>query len=182
MGAISQPEPVKLFVGMIASEPATFDECRVLLVERLGPVGIASDVFDFDFTDYYRDEMGEGLKRRFLSFERLISPEDLAGIKVFTNSIEDATARADSSGRSRRTVNLDPGYLASSKIVLASTKNFSHRIYLSRGIRAEITLQYMGGEFHSLPWTFPDYKGETYRPFFHEVRKKYRRQMQARKP
>ncbi len=173
MGGIAKPEPVKLFAGMIAREDGPFDECRRRLVERYGPVDIASDVFDFDFTDYYRDEMGENLRRRFLSFERLIDPADIAGIKIHANSIEDEFA----SGPGNRRVNIDPGYIESSKIVLASTKNFSHRIYLQKGIWAEVTLQYVRGGFRALPWTFPDYKGETYHRFFKAVREKCRNQI-----
>jgi len=175
MGGISSSEPVKLFVGMISRDEGLFDENRSRLVRRCGPVDIASEIFDFDYTEYYRDEMGEGLKRRFISFERLMDPADIASIKLHTNSIEDETASAPG----RRRVNLDPGYLELSKIVLASTKNFSHRIYLHSGIWAEVTLQYVHGGFRTLPWTFPDYGGGRYDGFFRELREKYHAQIKT---
>ena len=69
-----------------------------------------------------------------------------------------------------RPVNLDPGIIEPSKLVLASTKNFSHRIYIGDGMYAELTLSFCRGKWQSFPYTFPDYKEERYHDFLSKVR------------
>ena len=154
---------------------------------NFGPVDLESDIFNFDYTDYYAKEMGPGLVRKFFSFARLISPEDLAGIKLKTNEIEEDFARPvrglASNGARRgeakvaRPINLDPGYLTSAKVVLATAKDYSHRIYLKGGIYAEATLRYFKGAYQPWPWTYPDYKSPEYLSFFHRLRKIYLAQL-----
>jgi len=129
MADARDPEPVKLLVGMLSAFPETFDACQAELVRRCGPVDLRSDLLPFDFTDYYHREMGCSLTRRFLAFERLIDPGRLAEIKLTANAIERSLAGC---GRwpVPRPVNLDPGYVAPTKLVLASCKDYSHRVYL----------------------------------------------------
>ena len=112
--------------------------------------------------------MGDGLKKQFFSFEKPVMPDQLADIKNSTNEIESGY-----SVNGKRTVNLDPGYLEESKMILASTKNFSHRIYLKDGIWAELTLSYANGKFVTHPWTYPDYQTELAYDFLSKVREKY---------
>ncbi|MFH0796543.1 MAG: DUF4416 family protein [Candidatus Omnitrophota bacterium] len=166
MGRPGRPERSALFVGMLSGYPELFDAVTRILVRKFGPVDLESEVIPFDFTDYYTSEMGAGLQRKFVAFQRPILPDMISEIKVFTNRLE----RKYSQGEKRR-INLDPGYLTSAKIVLVSTKNFSHRIYLGRGIYAEITFICHKDRLEPLPWTYPDYRTEAYLRFFQDLRK-----------
>jgi len=143
-----------------------------LLRGRFGPVDFESECVPFTQTGYYEKEFGSGLRRKFISFEKLIAPDKLAGIKLITNRIEAAL-----SAGGRRKVNLDPGYLELAKFVLASTKDFSHRIYLAKGIYAEITLLYRSGAFRPLDWTYPDYRTEWYIETLEKIRQIYYRKV-----
>jgi hypothetical protein len=169
MGHVREVEPVKLFVGMLSAYPSAFAEAESALVGRLGPVDLRSDLFAHAFTEYYRDEMGHPLVRLFVSFEDLVSPAHVARIKHLTNEIEDRMA-ASGEWPVVRPMNLDPGYIAPSKLVLASTKDYSHRIHIDGGIYAEITLLYARGRWRDLEWTYPDYRTPAYHKFFSQVR------------
>jgi hypothetical protein len=177
MGVVQTPLPVKLFVGVLASGEEIFGEAEQRLSAAFGPVDIRSAVFPFDSTHYYDDEMGARISRAFYGLERLISAEELAEIKLLTNRIEAEIAARHTAVP--RPANLDPGYLELSKIVLASTKNFYHRILLKQGIYAEVTLHYQSGAWHPFPWTFPDFRTPRYHDFFTELRSEYRRQLRA---
>ena len=171
MGQIRQVEPVKLFVGMLSAYPAAFADAEAALTERLGPVDFRSDLFAHEFTEYYRDEMGQPLVRLFVSFEHLVAPGQLPAIKRLTNEIENRMA-AETQWPVVRPMNLDPGYIAPSKLILASTKDFSHRIHLREGIYAEVTLLYVRGIWKELEWTYPDYRTPAYHKFFTQVRER----------
>ncbi|MBC7223348.1 MAG: DUF4416 family protein [Anaerolineae bacterium] len=174
MGAIRQPKPVKLIVSILAGDPALLDEAEALLRDAFGPVDYRSDLLPFDHTTYYEPEMGPGLKRRIVAFQRLVDPGDLAAIKRQTNAMEERWAVGG-----KRRVNLDPGYVSLAKLVLATTKNHGHRIYLGQGIYAEVTLQYRSGRFQPWPWTYPDYASEVYCRMFGEIRARYLEQLRA---
>ncbi|KPJ56167.1 MAG: hypothetical protein AMS16_02925 [Planctomycetes bacterium DG_58] len=178
MGAIEEPKPVKLFVGMLASTPERLEEAEGILVNRYGPVDVSSEVLPFEYTDYYREEMGANLKRKFVSFERLIRPDDIIDIKHATNAIEADFAHA-AAGEPRRPVNLDPGYLTLSKVVLATTKEYAHRVYLGRGIYAEVTLRFRHGRYEPWEWTYPDYRTPEYGEFFVELRERLREHLRS---
>jgi len=169
MSEIHAAEPVKLFVGMLSAYPGAFAEAEARLSHVLGAVDERSDLFAHEFTEYYRDEMGQPLVRYFVSFADLVAPERLIAIKRLANEIE-ADIASGGEWPVVRPVNLDPGYVAPSKLVLASTKDFAHRIYLGEGIYAEVTLQYIRGSWTDLPWTFPDYRTRDYHGFFTRVR------------
>ena len=158
MGSLRPPQPVKLVCSLFAGEPALLDQAREALERRFGPVDYESELLPFEHTAYYQAEFGAGLLRRILSFERLIDPADLAEIKLAANDLE---ARWMTEGRRR--VNIDPGYISLAKLVLATTKNHGHRIYLRGGIYAEVTLRYRDGGFQVWEWTYPDYGSERYR-------------------
>lgn len=164
------PEGVKLFVGMLSSEIYLFDELRERLKGVFGPVDLESPVWQWSHTDYYSEEMGEDLKRKFLFFQRLINPEIIPEIKLRTIELEGQYLR-DNGGRR---INLDPGYLGLAKVVLVSTKDFSHRIYLRNGIYAEVTLLYSGKTYQPLPYTYPDFRTEGYIQLFREARESLR--------
>jgi hypothetical protein len=124
--------------------------------------------------------MGEGLLRRFASFERLIGPEEIVHLKLLTNDLEHRITRDCALPDDRRLVNLDPGYVALSKLLLATTKDGSHRVYLRDGVYAESTLHYRHGRWESWPWTYRDYADPRYHAFFERVRECYRAKLDAR--
>lgn len=166
-------QPVKLFVGLLSNDVDLLRRTRQLLARRFGPVDAESDLWPFDQTDYYEPEMGSELQRWFLTFERPIAPDALAEIKSETNDLEERVAE-DTLSPGSRPVNIDPGYLDLGKVVLATTKDRSHRIYLSRGIFAEVTLHYVDGDWQSWPWTYPDYREAHTRAFFETVRERFK--------
>jgi hypothetical protein len=176
MAEIRHPLPVKLFVGILTSIPEILPEIEAGLASLFGSIDLRSDLFPFDQTHYYDEEMSAPIYRRFVSFSGMIDPSEIASIKIKTNEMESAFAHRQ---EKRRPVNLDPGYVEQSKIVLASTKNFFHRILISGGIYAEVTLHYQGGRWQDFPWTFPDYKSARYQEYFLSVRDLYRSQLSA---
>ncbi|MDY6914336.1 MAG: DUF4416 family protein [Planctomycetota bacterium] len=165
-----QPDDVKLICGMISAEVGLFGDAAEKLAAAFGPIDLESEVMDFNFTHYYDEEMGCPLYRRFLAFEPLVSPDVLIEAKCLTNALESAFAAGSGAGPARR-INLDPGYITSAKLVLASMKNFSHRIYLGRGVYGEVTLMWRKGRWQALPWTFPDYASGAYHGFLTEARR-----------
>ncbi|MHB9154764.1 MAG: DUF4416 family protein [Endomicrobiales bacterium] len=177
MGTIRPPEPVKYFCGILMVSETLLPPVVALLEEELGPADSRSETIAFDFTDYYEKEMGPRLARTWISFERPAGPDELPRIKQLTNRIEEETALGG-----RRRVNLDPGYLTLAKLVLASSKDFSHRLYLSQGIYGEVTLIYKHEKFEALPWTYPDYRSPAGERFFKGIRDRYHRQLKNREP
>ncbi len=179
MGEIRSPSPVKLFVGILTSLPRSIADIEGRLTALFGAIDLRSDEFPFDMTHYYDSEMGTPILRRFLSFQPLISPETIAKTKRATNGVE-----ADLAAEYRqvsRPANLDPGYLEESKIVLASTKNFYHRILLADGIYGEVTLRYSEKRWQPFPWSFPDFRSGRYDEFFTRLRQLYRAQLKYQK-
>jgi hypothetical protein len=138
-------------------------------IERFGPIALESPPFDFVETHYYDATMGTGLKKVFYAFQRPIDPTELIGIKLLTNRWEEEYA-ALKQHSDHRPLNLDPGYIELGKLVLASTKDFAHRIYLGQGIFAEVTLQYKHGGWRHHEYTFADYRREDYQRFFSQCR------------
>ncbi len=176
MGETREPGPVKPVACVLYSDETLAARARTLLRPVLGAEDCSSAPFDFDFTDYYQAEMGKSLKRVFLSFDRLIHPGRLADLKASSNAIEAALA-SEAGNPLRRPVNIDPGCLDLSKVVLASTKDRFQRIYIGNGIYAEPTLAYVKGEFRPFSWTYPDMRTDEIRAFFGKVRGIYERQI-----
>jgi len=156
MGTPREPNPAKYFIALLSAERDLLSAVEGDLTGILGRIDGRSEVLPWTLSKFYEKEMGPGLLRRFVSFESLASPGKLAHIKLETQRIEENYRRSTDSGLGRR-VNLDPGYVESGKVVLASTKNASQRIYLSAGVYAEATLQFHDGEFHGYPYSYPDY-------------------------
>ena len=179
MGNIHPPLPVKLIVGVLTSVPDLLPAVEERLTAAFGAIDARSDLFLFDWTHYYDREMGGQIWRQFLSFTELIEPDAIADAKITTNAMEVELAEFMPHPTAPRPINLDPGYLEQSKIVLASTKNFFHRILIARGIYVEVTLHYQDGEWQSFPWAFPDYGSGKYHMFFTSLREMYRRQLNA---
>jgi hypothetical protein len=177
MGVIVQPAPVKLFAGMITSMPEIVPEVENQLAALCGPIDLRSEAFPFDYTSYYDREMGTPLFRFFIAFRDLTSPAELAPLKKRTNQFE--ALAAGQYAQVRRPVNIDPGYVEQAKIVLASTKNFYHRIFLADGIYAEVTMHFEAGQWRSFPWSFPDFRSGRYDRYFIELRHIYRAQLKS---
>ena len=162
------PKPAKLVIGFFLKEKSLEEAVIKALAEKFGPIDMASSWLPFDFTTYYNNEMGSPLFRRLFGFKQLIQQHDLGRIKLTTNSIEHQYSSGD-----KRSVNIDPGYLLHERFVLATGKNYSHRIYIGKGIYADLTLIYSHGRFEPLPWTYPDYASNDIVDFLENVRKKY---------
>lgn len=166
-----KPLPVKLFCGLVGSEDH-FAEALPCLEQEFGPVDFGTPPIPFDFTDYYRDEMGPDLARKWVAFAGLKERAYLALAKHLAARIEERLARHGS-----RTVNIDPGYVDEAQVVLSTAKNYAHRIYIGRGYYAEPTLVYVKGRFRPLEWTYPDYKTSVAMEFFERVRVSYHREL-----
>jgi hypothetical protein len=174
MGSPQPPSPVKLVAGLLAASDALLAEAAVALSNCWGAVDAHTVPVSWTASSYYCDEMGADLRRQFISFERLVAPGKLAGIKQMTNALEGTWTI-----NGCRRVNLDPGYVGASKLVLASTKDAAPRVYLSGGIYAEVALVFHAGTFHAGAHTYPDYAAAETRGFFTRVRSRYLAQLRA---
>lgn len=172
MVTIKKHIPVKLIIGFIFKEESIYDNAKGILQRYFGEIDFESPLFDFTHTDYYQKEFGTPLKRKFVSFKKLIPAQNLPKIKITTNKIEQRLSCGAS-----RLINIDPGYLDLSKLVLASTKDYRHRIYLDRGIYSEVTLFYQNKTFNPWEWTYPDYKTSEYIALFNQIRQIYSEQI-----
>jgi len=178
VGEAKRPDPVSLVAAIFSARREWFGDVEERLTELYGPVALRSEVFAFDHTDYYAASMGTDLHKVLVAFEDLIDPVALAAVKHETNSLEADLARRSVDGPTRP-VNVDPGYVSASKFVLATTKDCSHRVYLGRGIFAEVTLHYTRGDFVPWPWTYPDYHDRVCRDFLVRVRRWYLARLHA---
>jgi hypothetical protein len=141
------------------------------VLRTYGPIDLASEVLPWENTAYYRDEMGDHIVRKFIFFERLIDPNELSRIKAFTIGLESRFAVQKGTIPQRR-INLDPGYLTEAKVVLSTTKDFAHRIYIGNSIYAEVTLRYSNSARRFVPFehTYPDYRTDAYAALFNRAR------------
>jgi hypothetical protein len=177
MGKPKEPKPVKLFMSLIASEDDILYQGVQDLRMVYGELDFISDRLPFNFTDYYAEEMGRGLFRRFITFEQLISIPLLPDIKIATNHLEEKYVTPDGN----RQLNIDPGYICLEHIILATTKGYSHRPYLRDGIYADLTLIFRNKSFLPLEWTYPDYRQDEIIRLFNQFRKKYAEGLKGRK-
>jgi hypothetical protein len=172
MGKVKEPLPVKLIASTFAASEELLEEAKVRLSQEFGPIDYESQLLPFEHTTYYAGEFGEGLKRRFVAFEEFVHPGELMEIKLLTNALEMEWAV-----EGKRRINIDPGYVSYSKLVLATTKNHAHRIYLGQGIYAEVTLHFRDGTFRAWPWTYPDYASPPLIAIFNQIRGIYVKQL-----
>ncbi|MDX9703164.1 MAG: DUF4416 family protein [Candidatus Auribacterota bacterium] len=174
MGIEKDHLPVMLICAVLAADTDYLARAISSLTGEFGDIAMQSDVIPFDFTEYYNEEMGSSIVRQYFGFERLISPDQIADIKRCTNAIEKTFATGN-----RRQVNLDPGYLTLAKLVLATTKDATHRLYLRDGIYAESTLFFKAKTFHIWQWTYPDYRAQSTIFFLNELREKYKDKLKS---
>ena len=163
---------VKLFIGLISAKEKFFEIILHSLEKKFGPSDLISPLIDFTYTKYYEREFGPDLKRQFLSFKKPISERNLSSIKLYTNTLERKHSKEN-----KRLINIDPGVLYLGKIILFSTKDYNHRIYLGSGIYAEVTLKFEKNSYAPWPWTYPDYGTKDYIRFFNNVRALYSKQL-----
>jgi hypothetical protein len=208
MAEIRSFPPVKLMCGIIAARDEHFIRAEEKLAGLYGPIDSQSARFAFDLTNYYEVEMGPGLKRGFISFDRLIDPSGLAAIKIRTNGLEKEIAaefgtdrqpgrceqpgclgrlgrqerpgRRSQPGCRGRIVNLDPGYLTAAALIMATAKDFSHRIPLQEGIYGHLEFLFTKTGIRRLDWTYPDFAQEGYQAYFLSLRREYLRRLKAR--
>ncbi len=170
MAEIRPFPPAKLVCGIIAAAEADFERAEGAVAAVWGPLDGRSGRFPFDFSDYYAPRMGPGLKRGFVSFGPLVPPDRLSPIKRETNRLEEALGRGSGSPVARP-VNLDPGIVTSAALIMATAKDFSHRIPLSEGIYGHLELLFTRTGIRLLDWTYPDFRDGRYTPFLLEARK-----------
>ena len=175
MGRTELPDKEVLIAGVMAQNRELITRAEERLAARYGPIKDQSEVYQFIFTPYYEEEMGTWLVKKFISFSELIDIGRLTEIKLATNQQEEETGQKDGNGI-RRTINIDPGYVGLSKLVLATTKDYDHRLYLGQGIFAEVTLRWSRKDKSFVPqeWTYRDYKTDLVIGFFNQVRQKFK--------
>ncbi|MGB9720700.1 MAG: DUF4416 family protein [bacterium] len=166
MAEIKEPQKVLPFAGLIYVKDFSVETALGEFRQMLGNVIKKSEIIPFTHTTYYNKEMGDNLLRQWVLFEKLVSPDLLIEMKHKSNEIEKNFLNKNGG----RVINIDPGLISLSNIILASTKNYSHRIYLGKGIYAEVTLIYKDHQFKALEWTYPDYREEKALKFFDECR------------
>ncbi len=177
MAAVREVQPAKLIVAMLTAYPGALAAAESELSDLLGTIDLKSDITAHEYTSYYRDEMGQPLMRYFLSFQKLIDPAALRVIKLQTNKLEQDLAGGGEWADVARPINLDPGYLTPAKFVLASCKDYTHRIYLGQGVYAEPTLGYTGGSWRTYDWTYPDYRSPDHQQFLTAARSRLMTQL-----
>jgi Domain of unknown function (DUF4416) len=170
--------PVKLICGVIYKEDALYHEVRRRLEEEWGRVESESAPFSFDLTEYYTAEMGSALVRRFMGFGPLVAPESLPERKLRAIEIEESIRKEQ--GRAGRPVNIDPGYLTASALVMATAKDFAHRVPLGRGIYAHLEFLFTKTGVRTLEWTYPDLRRGPAHAYFRSVRETYLGQLRGR--
>lgn len=172
------PNPAKSFLSVLGARWEEFwPDLRPRLEDILGPIDYESEPIPFTQTSYYDAELGTPIFRRILTFATPLEMDRLAGIKLATNALEREWAKEN-----HRRFNLDPGYITQERLVLATGKNFSHRIYLGQGIWADLTLIFHKGSWFDLPWTFPDYATPEIKTHLSHIRDRYKASLQRPKP
>ena len=178
MWKLKSPKPVKLIIGILAADEQCLNAAYEDIIAKFGKTDFVSDVWIFDKTDYYKDQTGSNILRQFVSIEKLIDPGKLAKVKNQTNKLEQRLADKLTCDVCRP-VNLDPGVIEPSKLILATTKDYSHRIYIGKKMYAEVTLMFDNGNWRAMEYTYPDYKQQCYLDFFSKIRNRLLEQLKS---
>ncbi len=179
MWQLKEPRPVKLLIGILAADEQCLQAAVEIIAAEFGSLDLQSDVWPFGMTDYYNEQTGPNILKQFVTVEKLIDPGKLAKIKHKTNKLEQKLAQKMDIDLPRP-VNLDPGLIEPSKMVLATTKNYSHRIYIGKKMYAEVTLIYDKGKWRPFDYTYPDYRQQCYHDFFNKVRTRLLEQLKSK--
>jgi hypothetical protein len=174
MGEIREHPRVMFLVAAFSRYEAALDWARERIRAEWGPVVLESERFEHNETDYYLPTMGSDLRKTFFALQPGGDPTWLVDRKLAANQWEREYAREFPASESRP-LNLDPGYLTDAKLILATTKDRDHRIYLGRGIFAENTLFFRSGAWCPRDWTYPDYHRADYHQFLTACRDHLRR-------
>jgi hypothetical protein len=176
MGDVLLPDPVLLIIAAFSRHPDAITWAQDWLEKSFGPVALVSPSYAFEQTSYYEPTMGVGLRKQFLVLHDLVAPDCLPDVKVLTNALEQELI-CPGSYPEARPLNLDPGILTLGKFMLATTKDQAHRVYLRKGIYAEVTLRFQNRAFEPWPWTYADYRLPVVRDFLKEARTFYRKRL-----
>jgi len=178
MSDLFKPLPCKLVFSILFTSNESCELVIKELVTLYGEIESQTDQYNFKYTDYYTKEMGQPINRKLIAFKKLVERDSLVSNKLNAVQLESKTTQLYSDGKNR-VVNLDPGHLSAEKFVLASGKNFTHRIYLNSGVFADLTLIYTkkGNDYSALPWTYPDYIESPVKEFLFQSRQTYLNQV-----
>jgi len=165
------------FTSIIFREPEVLNIAREMISSILGDARELTPFMPFNHTDYYEKEMGPGLMRLFILYRALTQRERLPEVKLRTNSIE-----LSLSERNTRRVNIDPGYISLENVILATTKGYTHRIYIGKGIYGDLTLVFYRGTYMPLEWTYPDYREKSVIQLFNGWRSIMKEEMRSIQP
>jgi len=174
MGKPKKAEKKKLIAGIIYKDAEILKKAETQLVGRFGPIDCKSSEFPFVYTSYYEKEMGLNLKRKFIAFKQLIEIEKAYKVKLITNKLEHKLSL-----NKNRAINIDPGYISLSKLVLLTTKDYAHRVYLGGGIFGDLTMSFKEHSFHPGQYTYPDYRAKQCISFFNSIRAIYKAQIRT---
>jgi len=164
------PLPVKLVCGLLFQTTDPLERGIDSLKTELGDIDFRSENLEFSYTGYYEKEMGKPLFRVFISFRKLADASELSTIKALTNLIERNNSL---SHNGKRSLNIDPGYLNPTAYILATSKNYAHRIYLGKGVFAQQELLFERSRIRTLDWTYPDYRSVEYQEALRKIRRIY---------
>ena len=165
---------VKLFIGLITAKSVDKHLLESKISQLFGKIECRSDEFDFSHTAYYKDEMGDNLKKIFLVINPLISE-----FESYLEKIKAVKLENEFMVNNKRTVNIDPGTLSAHNVILLTTKNYAHRIPLNKNIYAELTYTFKDKNYSVLPWSYPDFGTSNYLSFFEDQRMNYLKQLRG---
>ncbi len=168
MSELRQPIPVMPVFSIFSADLSAIEQAEHDISGHWGAIFLTSELLDFTQTAYYEREFGHGLKRIFLALKDVIDPTGLVDMKLWACRYEQKHTVNE-----KRLLNIDPGILSCERLVLATGKNYTHRIYLGKRVWADLTLIYQKGSFRALPWTYPDYSSDETILFWNMVRREY---------
>jgi len=160
------PEKGLVITAVMTSDKKLFKNALKELENEFGGCFLISAWSKFSHSDYYENEMGKNLEKRFICFKNPVNQDSLSGIKHKIFEIENRYLEEN-----KRVLNLDPGILTPDKYVLSTFKNFSHRIYLGNNVFAEVEFMFKNDHLVFFDWTYQDYRENDVCEFFMTARK-----------
>lgn len=173
MKASQFSEPVQLIAFVLQKGGEWNASVLEALEKTWGPIRHKGKLFPFDKTNYYEPEMGDGLFRGVLSFEKTIPAETIALEKERSNALEQTLAGNPETFM--RNVNIDIGYMDLDKVVLPSYKRGPFKLYAGNGVWLDMLLTYAKGVFHPTKWAFEDFVRNPYQHDLQLIREKFKK-------